>query len=121
MLFRSVAGPVHADLVALDGSGERFELRLRIASGHHIVAHEAGAEGLAGLDAQSRDDGVRIEAAWPAGQPDATGVRSHAGAVTVPIRLLAPVPAPRPLRLTVRWQCCTDRACLAPEEWRLEA
>ena len=116
----AVAGPVQAELVALDGMGERFELRLRIAEGHHVNAHEPGASGLFGLDAEPRDEGVRIEAVWPTGQVDASGVRVHSGVVTVPLRLLAPVPAPRPLRLKVRWQCCTDRACLAPEARDIE-
>ena len=115
------AGPVTAELVALDGAGERFELRLRIAAGHHVNAHDPGVESLAGLDAQPRDDGVQIEVAWPTGEAHAHGARVHEGRVTVPIRVLAPRPTPRPLRLAVRWQCCSERECLAPEIRHLEA
>jgi hypothetical protein len=114
-------GPVQATLHALDGSGERFELRLHIAPGHHVNAHEPGMAGLAGLSATPRDVGVRIEAEWPAAQAHASGARVLHGEVVVPIRLVAPVPAPRPLRLAVRWQCCTERECLAPVAIELEA
>jgi len=113
-------GPVRAELVALDGAGERFELRLRIAPDHHVQAHEPGVEGLLGIDATPRDDGVRIDAAWPVGEMDPSGARVHRGSVTVPIRLLSPLPAPRPLRLAVRWQCCTARECRAPQSVQLE-
>ncbi|MBM4006207.1 MAG: DUF255 domain-containing protein [Planctomycetes bacterium] len=115
------AGPVQVELVALDGMGERFELRWRIASGHHVNAHDPGTSGLVGLDVQPRDEGVRVEVAWPAGEAHASGVRLHTGQVAVPVRVLAPRPTPRPLRLTVRWQCCTDRECLAPQSRQLEA
>jgi hypothetical protein len=116
-----VAGPVQAELVALDGMGERFELRIRIAAGHHVNAHDPEVESLAGLDARPRDEGVQIEAAWPEGEVHGSGARIHHGLVTVPIRVLAPRPTPRPLRLEVRWQCCSERECLAPERRQLEA
>ena len=115
------SGPVRAELVAIDASGERFELRLRIAPGHHVNAHAPGIAGVAGLRAEPRDVGVRIEADWPEGQAHESGARVLHGDVVVPLRLLAPVPAPRPLRLMVRWQCCTDRECLAPASIDLEA
>ena len=114
-------GPVHAELVALDAAGERFELRLRIEPGSHVNAHEPRVPGLVGLDARPRDEGVRIEASWPRGEATADGAFTHAGSVSIPIRVLAPRPTPRPLRLAVQWQCCTDRACLPPVEARVEA
>jgi hypothetical protein len=117
----AMAGPVQATLVALDGMGERFELRLHVAPGHHVNAHDPGLPDLMGLDATPRDDGVRIEAAWPAGLTHASGARVHEGLVTVPIRVLSPRPTPRPLRLSVRWQCCTQHACLAPQTQPIEA
>jgi hypothetical protein len=117
----AMAGPVQATLVALDGMGERFELRLHVAPGHHVNAHDPGLPDLMGLDATPRDDGVRIEAAWPAGLTHASGARFHEGLVTVPIRVLSPRPTPRPLRLSVRWQCCTEHACLAPQTQPIEA
>jgi hypothetical protein len=112
---------VRAELVALDGAGERFELRLRIEAGHHIHAHDPGAPGLIGLDASPRDAGVQVEVAWPAGDIGPLGARVHAAALAIPLRVLAPRPTPRPLRLSVRWQCCTDRACQPPEDVALEA
>jgi uncharacterized protein YyaL (SSP411 family) len=114
-------GPVRAELVALDRGGQRFELRLSIDAGHHVNAHDPGDAALVGLAAEPRDDGVRIEAAWPVGEAGPGGTRVHHGEVRVPIRLIAPQPAPRPLRLRVQWQCCTDTACLAPSESMVEA
>jgi uncharacterized protein YyaL (SSP411 family) len=111
-------GPVRAELVAMDREGERFELRLRIAPGHHVPA-EPGA---ASIDVQPRDTGVRIELDWPE-PPEQGGVRGHRGEVNVPIRLVSPRPAPRPLRLQVQWRCCQDGSagvCLAPERVQVE-
>jgi len=112
---------VRAELVALDRGGERFELRLHIDAGHHVNAHEPGGASLIGLRAEPRDEGVRIEATWPVSEAGPGGSRVHHGEVRVPIRLIAPQPAPRPLRLRVQWQCCTDTACLAPSESVVEA
>ena len=115
------AGPVRAELVALDGSGERFELRMRVEPGHHVNAHQPGMSGVAGLSIEPRDVGVRVDAAWPAGEVDASGVRVLRGSFEVPVEVLSPRPVPRPLRVSVRWQCCTDSQCLAPQCVDLEA
>jgi hypothetical protein len=117
----TLAGPVHVELVALDAAGERFELRLRMDAEHHIHAHDPGVAGLVGLDALPRDAGVQIEVAWPAGEVGPLEARVHAGSVAIPLRVLSPRPTPRPLRLSVRWQCCTDRACQPACETAVEA
>ena len=121
------AGPVCAQLVALDHGGENFELQIMIAKGHHVNAHDVGVPTLIGLTATARDVGVRIEVAWPQGELHHGGARVHHGGaaddaiVRVPIRLLVPQPAPRPLRLEIGWQCCTDSQCLPPQQTQVEA
>ncbi|NBX25034.1 MAG: DUF255 domain-containing protein [Planctomycetes bacterium] len=112
------AGPVRVELVAVDREGDRFELRLGIAPGHHVPA-EPGASS---IEVQPRDTGVRIALDWPEPRVQ-DGVRGHRGEVVVPIRLIMPRPAPRPLRLLVQWRCCQDGpagVCLAPEQALVE-
>ncbi len=100
----SAAGPVQATLVAMDREGVRFELRLRVQAGHHIQGPQA-ASGTA-LTVEPRDTGVRVAVEWP--RAAAHGGDTLSAEIVVPVTLVEPRPAPRPLRLRVRWQCCED-------------
>jgi uncharacterized protein YyaL (SSP411 family) len=116
----STGGPVQARLEARDREGLRFELRLHVKAGHHIQGRLPAGE--TSLQVEPRDAGVRIEVRWPEKANLEAGTLS--GEILVPITLLEPCPAPRPLRLRVRWQCCQDGplgACMPPEQALLEA
>ncbi|HUF87839.1 MAG TPA: DUF255 domain-containing protein [Thermohalobaculum sp.] len=82
-------------------------LRLEIAAGWHVNAHDPGAEGLVG----ARLEGAAVD--WPAGRARTLGfsdrpVRVYEGRLD-----LAPVPGADVARLTL--QPCSDTTCLAPE------
>jgi hypothetical protein len=116
----SVAGPVRASLVATDREATRFELRLLVKPGHHLQGHLAASE--TALRVEPRDAGTRIEIQWP--DLVKRGEDTLRGEIRIPITLVEPRPAPRPLRLRVRWQCCQDGpmgTCMPIEQTLLEA
>ncbi len=115
-------GPVRAELLAVDRSHTRFELRLHVDQGHRIHGHLASE--IEALQVTPRDPGVRIQVQWPQPVDLGEGLTGLRGQVRVPIMLLAPSPGPRPLRLRVRWQCCVEGPaglCMPPEEADVEA
>ena len=119
-------------LVAMNHSFDEFELRLDIDAGHHVAAHEiasTGASGavsetaippLSGLDISARDSGVTLKCIFPNATRRSDGSQCYQGRVVILVSVITPRPTPRPLRLGVRMQICTDISCLAPEDRLIE-
>lgn len=124
--------PVRMQLVAMNHSFDEFELRLDIDAGHHVAAHEiasTGASGavsetaippLSGLDISARDSGVTLKCIFPNATRRSDGSQCYQGRVVIFVSVITPRPTPRPLRLGVRMQICTDISCLAPEDRLIE-
>ncbi len=75
---------------------------------------------LIGMDISARDSGVQLKCIFPKATTRADGSRCYAGRVVIQVSVVAPRPTPRPLRLCVRLQICTDNACLAPQDRFIE-
>ncbi|MEI6023636.1 MAG: thioredoxin domain-containing protein [Phycisphaerales bacterium] len=124
--------PVRMQLVAMNHSFDEFELRLDIDAGHHVAAHEiaaAGASGavsesaipsVSGMDISARDTGVTLKCIFPNATHRSDGSQCYQGRVVILVSVITPRPTPRPLRLGVRMQICTDISCLAPEDRLIE-
>ncbi len=124
--------PVRMQLVAMNHSFDEFELRLDIDAGHHVATHEiaaAGASGavsesaipsLSGLDISARDSGVTLKCIFPNATRRSDSSQCYQGRVVILVSVITPRPTPRPLRLAVRMQICTDISCLAPEDRLIE-
>ena len=124
--------PVRMQLVAMNHSFDEFELRLDIEAGHHVAAHEISASGasgavseiaippLSGLDISARDSGVTLKCIFPNATRRSDGSQCYQGRVVILVSVITPRPTPRPLRLGVRMQICTDISCLAPEDRLIE-
>jgi uncharacterized protein YyaL (SSP411 family) len=124
--------PVRMQLVAMNHSFDEFELRLDIEAGHHVAAHEISASGasgavseiaippLSGLDISARDSGVTLKCIFPNATLRSDGSQCYQGRVVILVSVITPRPTPRPLRLGVRMQICTDISCLAPEDRLIE-
>ncbi len=124
--------PVRMQLVAMNHSFDEFELRLDIDAGHHVAAHEiaaAGASGavsesaipsVSGMDISARDTGVTLKCIFPNATHRSDGSQCYQGRVVILVSVITPRPTPRPLRLAVRMQICTDISCLAPEDLLIE-
>ena len=124
--------PVRMQLVAMNRSFDEFELRLDIDAGHHVAAHEIAASGasgavseiaipsLSGLDISARDSGVTLKCIFPNATRRSDGSQCYQGRVVILVSVITPRPTPRPLRLAVRMQICTDISCLAPEDRLIE-
>lgn len=124
--------PVRIELVAMNHSFDEFELRLDIEAGHHVAAHEISASGvsgavseiaippLSGMDISARDSGVTLKCIFPNATRRSDGSQCYQGRVVILVSVITPRPTPRPLRLGVRMQICTDISCLAPEDRLIE-
>ena len=124
--------PVRMQLVAMNHSFDEFELRLDIDAGHHVAAHEIAAPGasgavseiaippLSGLDISARDSGVTLKCIFPNATRRSDGSQCYQGRVVILVSVITPRPTPRPLRLGVCMQICTDISCLAPEDRLIE-
>jgi hypothetical protein len=75
---------------------------------------------LIGMDISARDSGVQLKCIFPKATTRADDSRCYAGRVVIQVSVVAPRPTPRPLRLCVRLQICTDNACLAPQDRFIE-
>jgi hypothetical protein len=120
------AGPVQVTLGAErlrlgESAAATIEVRLHIAQGYHVNAHEPGADFLVALTVRLAGvAGVDAEAMYPPGTPYAAAyapqpLSVHSGLVTVPLRLRRVGPVSGEGRIEVTFQACTDRACLAPQ------
>ena len=116
--------PVRMELVAMNHSFDDFELRLDIDAGHHVAAQQnaktSASALLCGLDIVAHDSGVQLKCGFPLPTQLPDGSQCYKGKVVIHVEVITPRPTPRPLRLGVRMQICTDQVCLAPEERLIE-
>lgn len=94
-----------------DGWGHAM-VTLRIPDGFHINTNSPSAEWL--VPTTLHLDGVLGEAGFPETDQD-----RYEGELHIPIRVRAPKQESS-FRLVVRYQICSDRACLAPQELVLD-
>ena len=93
-------------------------LRVRIADGHHVNAHDPGDAALTGLSVRLEGvEGLDPVVSHPEGALYRESIRVHARTVEVPFSLNAPTRVTRPdrPRVVIDWQACSDQACLPPE------
>ena len=101
-------GLVRVTRVAQEGA--RITLRIVIAPGFHINAHDPGDASLVGLAVALRGGGT-LEVDYPAGETYGSGLRVHRGTVDVACRVVGGTAASR-IEVTV--QACDDTACRRP-------
>jgi len=75
---------------------------------------------LIGMDISARDSGVQLKCIFPKATRRADGSKCYEGRAVIQVSVIAPRPTPRPLRLSVRLQICSDISCLAPEHRHIE-
>jgi uncharacterized protein YyaL (SSP411 family) len=100
-------------------SPTELHVRLRVAPPWHVYAHDPCAADVSLVPTQLHVDagGADVTLVYPRGR-DATfefvdrPVRVYDGAVTIVARFAAPPSAPP--RVSITYQACDDRACLAP-------
>ncbi|MBL0926518.1 MAG: thioredoxin domain-containing protein [Phycisphaerales bacterium] len=103
--------------VAVGAAEAEIPLKLRIAPGYHINAHEPGVPGLVGVAVGVEGgEGVALSVAYPRGrrldEADEASPRVHAGDLDLTVKLRRSGDwSGRPM-LVVRFQPCTDAACL---------
>ncbi|RKZ12804.1 hypothetical protein DRQ32_02905, partial [bacterium] len=96
-------------------------IRLEIADGFHVNAHEPGDPGLTGLSLVLVGEGVELEVEYPAGTPlqaefSENEILVYTGSVEFKAHVRKTGAAPGRPRLLLRWQACDDQVCLAPAE-----
>jgi uncharacterized protein YyaL (SSP411 family) len=94
-----------------DGWGHAM-VTLSLPAGVHINTHEPPETWL--VPTTLRLEGVLGEAGFPESSND-----RYEGEVNIPIRIRVPV-AEAAFRLVIRYQACTEQACMAPQEVVLE-
>ena len=130
--------PVRMELVAMNHSFDQFELRIDIDAGHHVAAHDIEATtaianasvtatpsapniaSLSGMEISARDSGVTLKCMFPKPTRRADDSACYQGKCVIQVSVITPRPTPRPLRLSVRMQVCSDISCLAPEDRLIE-
>ena len=75
---------------------------------------------LIGMEISARDSGVQLKCIFPKATRRADGSQCYEGRAVIQVSVIAPRPTPRPLRLSVRLQICSDISCLAPEHRHIE-
>jgi uncharacterized protein YyaL (SSP411 family) len=110
--------PDHLD--AAGGPSQSVTLVLAIADGYHVTAHEPGFDAVLPLEIElvSADaSAIRIEPTYPLGA-ERTGplgvMRIHAQQVEIPVRIENIGTTVDAITLRIRYQACTESACLAP-------
>ncbi|MDP7008988.1 MAG: DUF255 domain-containing protein [Phycisphaerales bacterium] len=98
------------------GDSKTIHLRLNLAKGWHINAHEPGSEYAVPLALSVLGSGVSISVAWP--EPEritsaGESVSVYGGVVEIPITITATSSIASKLMIT--WQACTEESCLASE------
>ncbi|MGP1347961.1 MAG: thioredoxin domain-containing protein [Phycisphaerales bacterium] len=116
------------------GTPGSIRLRIEIAPGYHINAHDPGLSDLVGLSVRIvNGTGVSAHASYPPGVPlEAAGAGDAGGAdrpgplvhnaqveLDVELRRTDEAWSGRPL-LLLEYQACTDRACLMPRRVELD-
>ena len=103
--------------------GAEISLELRIAEGYHVTAHDAGVEGMVGLDvAIDGGMGFGVVVDYPTGRvlegpfvPKGETLFAHEGAVRIDVRVeRTGEPVTGTPRLVVTYQACDERACMEP-------
>jgi uncharacterized protein YyaL (SSP411 family) len=108
------------DLLRIAGDDRaRLDVTVQIAPGYHVNANRPGIEYLIPLEvALVGGDGVEIDVSYPAGErydgPEGP-MMVHHGTVTLPVTVRRTGPITGRPRLTITYQVCTDKACLAPQ------
>ena len=106
-----------------DGASVNFDVKLRIRPGYHINAHNPGDQRLIGLAIEAVDaSGGAVEARidYPEGEPLdeeselGAAIKIHHGDVAIPVSVPSSAATIR-----VRFQPCSDVACLAPQSIEL--
>jgi DsbC/DsbD-like thiol-disulfide interchange protein len=104
----------------------RLEVRLKIAEGFHLNAHDAGEGLIPTTLSVARPHVERVRSIeYPAGEERrlASGDRPlgvYEGEVTISVQFDAPVePDDEPIKLLLHYQPCTTDACLEPTTARL--
>ena len=112
--------PAAIDLAGADAATAR--VRLTIAAGHHLNAHAPGVEGLVPTAIEMVEGaGLKLDVDYPEGESKTYAfadqpVRVYEGRVEIEIRLArVGAAAGGRARLMLRYQACTERACLAPQ------
>jgi uncharacterized protein YyaL (SSP411 family) len=97
------------------GTPADLALTLRIGEGYHINAHEPGPPNLIGVSVRVVGaEGVTVRPEYPVGELYHGEIRIHQGSVTLPVRLERTGAVTGTPKLSVSYQVCTDRVCLAP-------
>jgi hypothetical protein len=96
-------------------------VRLEIAEGYHVTAHEPGVPGMSGLELRCTGEGVHLEVDYPPAVPlrvdfQAEELRVHEGSVELRARLRRAGDLAGEPRLALDWQACREDACLPPAE-----
>ncbi len=97
---------------------DQLLVRVKVAGGFHINAHEA-APSLVATQLHVRSDGDVASIDYPPGEEERfayaeQGVRVYEGTVTIAVRFRRPPPAGSPIRLALTCQPCNDDTCLPP-------
>lgn len=112
---------VAPERIELNWSESTVRVRLDIASGYHVNAHEPGVADLTGLELRLTGEGVHLEVDYPPAIPwrptfTAEEVRVHEGSIELRARMRRTGKLSAEPKLVLRWQACRDDACLAPAE-----
>jgi hypothetical protein len=116
------------DAVALTAQWDsplRLIVRFAIAEGWHVNAHDPGAAGLVGTEIKINPPDLAASIGYPAGDTlhaafATEPVRVYSGALEVPVEFAAAVPAGTSLRVTVRYQLCSDTSCVPPVQQSID-
>jgi uncharacterized protein YyaL (SSP411 family) len=112
---------VEPDLLDLRTGPADFEVRIQIAEGFHLNAHEPGDAGLSNLELVAVGGGIGIEVDYPPGAPLQTTfsdgeIQVHEGELRLRgVARVAATGSPGG-QLVLKWQACDESVCLAPEE-----
>ena len=110
---------VSPEVVDLSAGTVELTIRLHIAEGFHVNAHEPGDPDLRGLEVRLVGKGAEVKVDYPAGDPFSapifdTEIRVHSDVAEIPVRVRTTGTTEGRLRLMLSYQVCNDRVCLAP-------
>lgn len=102
------------------GARANFQVILNIAPGHHVYAHSPGEDALPTTLTLTHERAGQLQVQYPPGSPLTDGLSVYQGRVTLPATLILPAgPPPASVQLLLRYQPCTDRYCLPPQQQTL--
>ena len=104
--------------VFVDGRAS-MEVRIEVAEGFHVNAHDPGDPRLIGLNVRLQDgEGLSLGVEYPRGELYRESIRVHARTVVVPITLAIEGSIAGSPLIEVSWQACTDTVCHEPQSAR---